>query len=68
MRCGPGGTSKDAQSTGEKAAAVPSQRTRGMKEAAAVPSHRTRGMKDFRSAHRESGLHIPPAPHLESSP
>ena len=46
MRRGPGGTIKGAQSTGEKAAAAPSHRTRGMKEAAAAPSHRARGMKD----------------------
>ena len=54
MRRGPRGTSEDAQSTGEKAAAV--------------PPHGTRGMKDFCSAHRERGLHTPPAPHLDSSP
>lgn len=37
------------------------------KEGGSCPIAQNQGMKGFRSAHRESGLHIPLAPHLDSS-
>lgn len=40
----------------------------GRRDGGSCPVAQNPGMQGFRSAHGESGLHIPLAPHLDSSP